>query len=145
MKEALLTALSKFVHQRPGFERGNYSTVADYQADVRRATRDLNDCRRLLMAVALSSITAEDICTQSQGTRLAISVGPPLRIDYTPCQYYHTEFRAAVCALLACCYSLYQRDKATSLVALDGGTVREGVAKIARLRFDRGMARRWFE
>lgn len=50
-KQAIMTALDKFVAQRPGLEFGNYGDVKAYRAEMRSITKDLHHYRELARAV----------------------------------------------------------------------------------------------
>jgi len=103
-RSALLDNLSAFLESRPGLQPGNYATAADYRAEYRRINNDLKAGRRLLAAVGWrESITAGDILAASRRAysgRLAIDPATGV-IDYCTGQYYPTEYRRAVCAVLA--------------------------------------------
>lgn len=59
-KQAILTALDKFVRQRAGLEFGNYGDVTSYRAEQRSITKDLHHYRELERYVSWrDSITAD--------------------------------------------------------------------------------------
>lgn len=104
-KEKILQALTKFSQQRAGLEFGNYGNVKTYRAEQRSITRDLHDVRRLMSAVTWrDSITADDIIEASRSAysgRLTITeTDGAVTISYCTGQYFPTEYRKAVCAVL---------------------------------------------
>jgi len=119
-KQAIIAALRAFMNQRSGIEFGNYGDVKSFRAEQRSITKDLHQARELMRAVELSdSITANDLLVAAKGAfsgRLTITLKdhmlaapagvewkPELRasIDYCTGQYFPTEYRRAVCAVLA--------------------------------------------
>lgn len=73
-KQALISALRRWIEQRPGLEFGNYGDIRAYRAEQRDITRDLHHARELLRAVEWrDSITAEDIIRAADG-RLTIAI-----------------------------------------------------------------------
>jgi hypothetical protein len=132
-KRAILDALSAFMNQRPGLEPGNYISHgmdnvgrAAYRAEVRSITKDLHHARELMRAVELSdSITADDLLNASTGAfsgRLRIQLhwdvqpdgSESLRkaaVNYCTGQYWPTEYRRAVCAVLASALWTYTREQ----------------------------------
>ncbi len=121
-KSLILDALQAFVRQRPGFDPRNYGDRANYMGDVRPVTRQLRDAETLLAALKWrDSITADDLlkaATSAFSGRLTLAWtsvckvchrdptlqhnhAPRVVIDYCTGQYFPTEFRAAVRAVLA--------------------------------------------
>lgn len=160
-KELILDALEKFARQRPGVDFGNYGDVSAYRAELRGITRALHDARLLLGAVEHSGITADDIIKASEGAfsgRLIIKIdGDKVTIGYCAGQYWCTEYRNAVCAVLASALWTHKRDHCMPEGVLmhnqeTGETMRryDGLRagdwsrrKFAR-EFGRGVASRWF-
>jgi hypothetical protein len=139
-KETILVALRAFVAQRPGLEFGNYGDVAVYRSEMRSITRDCTEARRLLGYVDRSGITAEQIADASKRAfsgRLDISPSGTggWRVGYCTGQYWPTEYRKAVCAVLASAIWDYWRDASST-----GDSLRRN----ARNEFGRGIASRWF-
>lgn len=97
----LLALLSAFINQRPGLEFANYGDYSSYRAESRSITADGHDARALLAAVSWrDSIDARLIREALQGSgRLTLSDDG--RLDYCAGQYFPTEYRPAVCRLLA--------------------------------------------
>ena len=159
MKQKIIDALYTFIGQRPGLEYGNYGDPVAYRAGMRAIGRDLTQARALLRYVALrDSITGADIIKASARAycgRLTITVDAT--IDYCPGQYWPTEYRRAVCAVLAQVVWAWQRDQCMPAPTLHhnsetGETVerykgqRAGDYLRASLKreFGRGRAARWF-
>lgn len=97
----LLALLSSFINQRPGLEYANYRDATSYRSESRSITSDGHDARALLAAVAWrDSIDARLIREALQGSgRLTLSDAG--RLDYCTGQYFPTEYRPAVCRILA--------------------------------------------
>lgn len=142
-KEYLLRCIRAFVAQRPGMEFGNYGDVAAYRSESRSITKDRHDAERLIDQVAWrDSITTEDIIKASEQAfsgRLTIKrVGESgFKIDYCTGQYFPTEYRKAVCAVLASVFWGYFR---TCYPASNGNDIR----RLARREIGRTVAHRWF-
>ena len=106
-KQQIIAALHVFINQRPGLEFGNYGNVPNYRAEVRAIGKDLTQARELLRYVELrASITADDIIKASESAysgRLVIVQRDDgaVAIDYCTGQYFPTEYRRAVCAVMA--------------------------------------------
>jgi hypothetical protein len=103
MDKALIVAmLHKWIAQRPGLEFGNYGDRTSYRAEMRSIGKDLQHARAMLARVEWAdSIAAEDILRAAQSAysgRLKIT---EKGIDYCTGQYWPTEYRAAVCAVLS--------------------------------------------
>jgi len=85
----------------------NYNDWRSYRAESRSVTKDLHDARALISYVACrDSITAERIVAASRGAfsgRLTIEPRGKdgFAVSYCTGQYFPTEYRKAVCAVLA--------------------------------------------
>jgi len=105
-KSMILGSLAHFISQRPGLEVGNYvSHGNDLQGwkalrqERRGITRDLKTARFLLpmveaqvpLGILLESFRAYSGRLEWNGTKL----------EYTAGQYFPTEYRKAVCAVLS--------------------------------------------
>ena len=116
-KEKILQALTKFSQQRAGLEFGNYGNLKSFRSEQRSITRDLHDVRRLMSAVTWrDSITADDLIESSRHAysgRLTIEENDAgeIRIEYCTGQYFPTEYRKAVCAVLAYALWYYTRER----------------------------------
>lgn len=122
-KQAILDALTAFMNQRASMDPHNYGDYKAYRAESRSVTRDLHDARTLLRAVMWrDSITADDLLAafRAFSGRLTCkdisahyddgSVYYKFSLDYCTGQYFPTEYRKAVCAVLAS--ALWDRKRA---------------------------------
>jgi hypothetical protein len=138
-KQAILSTLRKFARQRPGLEFGNYGDAKAYRSELRAITRDLAHAETLLSAVEWSDIDAEDILRASNGGRLEITVdGERVRIDYCTGQYFPTEYRKAVCRVLA--GALWEHVRYNT----EGNDLARRIRAHFRREFGRGIASRYF-
>jgi hypothetical protein len=97
----IINALRGFVEQRPGLNPANYGSWASYRQESREVARDLHDAREILN-VASWTVTADDILSAARGSRLSINERPDgVAVDYRTGQYFPTEYRKAVCRVLA--------------------------------------------
>ncbi len=126
-KQAILTALDKFVRQRAGLEFGNYGDVKSYRSEQRSITKSLHDYRELERRVSwIDGITAEmllEASTSAYSGRLTIKLHwdaglgekpDVLRkavVSYCTGQYFPTEYRNAACAVLAAALWAYTRER----------------------------------
>ena len=99
-KEQLLNALKNRVKQRPGLDFANYGDVSAYRSELRTITRQRHDAETLIREVALrDTITTDDILS-NLSNRLTWNAEKS-RLEYCTGQYWCTEYRAAVCSVLA--------------------------------------------
>jgi hypothetical protein len=162
-KENLLTALRAFINQRAGLEFGNYRTgnhaesARLYRSEQRSITTDRHDAETLLNAVAWrDSITADNIVRASKRAfsgRLSLErgrvvkgkfepgKGDSFRVNYCTGQYFPTEYRKAVCAVLAQALWDYWRAE-----YCDGRPEAEQISPriVAHKELPRSVAARWF-
>ena len=126
----LKTALLTFARQRPGFKFADYGDVTAYRADVRRATRQLNDARAIAAAIP-DGMPVRYLLNQLQsGNRLSLEDG---RLDY-----YCLEFRAAVARALAnALWTFWAEDV--------GPGQADKIRARARATFGRGIQQRYFD
>jgi hypothetical protein len=165
-KQMVLDALSAFAEQRPGVEPGNHGDWKGYRSESRSITKDLHEARILLAAVRWrDSITADHLIEASKRAysgRLEITeykAGTPrksarrsvessypedtITIDYCTGQYFPTEFRKAVCAVLA--YALWNYIRADiPNEGRDGKSPGDLIRATFRKEFGRHMQQRWF-
>jgi hypothetical protein len=137
--DALMTALAQWVNQRPGLDFGNYGDVSAYRAEVRSITKDRTHAHEL-MRVARWSVTTDDILNAAKGRRLTISEPNPgeFKIDYCTGQYWPTEYRAAVCSVLASALWRYW-------AALQGeGATGDSIRAAAKRNLSIGIVRAYF-
>jgi hypothetical protein len=136
-RTAILNALRAWVAQRPGLEFGNYGDVAAYREEQRGIIRDKKQAEILLEAVKWrTSITADDLKAAFRAYSGRLSWDGE-KLDYCTGQYWPTEYRRAVCAVLAAALWDYAREvyPAKNGVELRAYFKRE---------FGRTIARRWF-
>lgn len=114
MKKALLDALELWVAQRPRFEPANYiGAPAVYRADVRTTSKHLHEARAMIAYARRSSITAHelhDACRSAYSGRLRWDSASQT-ITYMTGQYWPTEYRAAVCAVLSSAIRQFWTDR----------------------------------
>lgn len=140
-KSTIVAALRKWIAQRPGLEFGNYGDVSSYRSEMRSITRDLHDARAMVNYVAWhDSITAETILgAADNGGRLTmVTDGDKVAINYVTGQYWPTEYRRAVCALMSSVIWYWLRSN------LGDDCTGDDIRKSARRELGASIARRWF-
>lgn len=150
-KELVINALHKWLRQRPGLEFGNYGDVSAYRSEMRSITKDLQQAQAMLRTIAWrDSITADHIIAAAKHAysgRLSIELRDDgkVRIDYCTGQYWPTEYRRAVCAVLSSVLWDYWRDNAPKPTDdNDTASVGDYLRLTAKRELGRGIARRWF-
>lgn len=134
-KQELIESLRQFAEQRPGLEFCNYGDTASYRAESYRIFRQLQDAKRMLIAVEkLHSISADDILAQLN-RRLTWDDARGC-LDYCTGQYWPVEYRAAVCSAVSSVLWACFRER--------GCKTAEEIRKAARRWFDSGLVDRWF-
>lgn len=147
-KTNLLTAIGAFARQRPGLQFGNYGSVPAYRAEARAIQRALREAETLSLAVAeRDSITADDIVRASRSAysgRLTITELTPgtFRVDYCTGQYFPTEYRNAVCAVLASALWGAARESAKPTEHLSIG---DAIRAEFRAEFGWRLQRKWLD
>jgi len=137
-KQTIIDALNRWITQRPGLEFGD---VSSYRAEMRSITRDLQHARTMVNYVAWhDSVTAEMIMSAADnGGRLTLTVnGDKVRIDYVTGQYWPTEYRRAVCALMSSVIWAWLRENCEYRTGDD-------IRKAARRELGQSIANRWFK
>jgi hypothetical protein len=161
-KSEICALLRAFVNQRPGLDFANYGCATSYRSELRGITRQRADALQLLRAVELrDSINAQDLIEAfprafSGRLELTESKGKPA-LFYCAGQYYATEYRAAVCAVLSSVlWAYFRANMPTPAGILDGSPIYHGskpgrgntagqwLRRKARAEFGRGIASRWF-
>jgi len=139
-KQTIIDALHQWINQRPGLEFGNYGDVSSYRAEMRSITRDLQHARAMVNYVAWhDSITAEMILDAAGSGRLSIVVkGDTVAINYVTGQYWPTEYRRAVCALMSSVIWAWLRENCEYKTGDD-------IRKAARRELGQSIANRWFK
>jgi hypothetical protein len=148
MKNEIINALRTFAQKRPNLELNNYATLSGYLEESRAITKDLHHARKLLRKVELSSITAQDIVNASNEAfsgRLTIiptnSYSDEFKIEYCIGQYFATEYRKAVCAVLArALWNHWREDRKDGDLMTTGQQLRA----IARSELGASLARAYF-
>jgi hypothetical protein len=107
-KDDLIALLRAFVNQRPRLEFANYGVAKTYRAELRMITRQRADALILLRAAELrESISAQNLIEAFPqvfcGRFELMEIKGKLALKYSAGQYYPTEYRAAVAAMLARC------------------------------------------
>ena len=137
---AILSALDGFAAQRPGLEYGNYGDPVSYRAESRAITRDLHHVYTLLRRVQLAhSITSVDLKAAFRAFSGRLSWDGE-KLNYCTGQYFPTEYRRAVCAVLAAALWAYWRDCVPESVSNRA----EWIRCTARRQLGRTVADRWF-
>ena len=150
-KQLILDALRKFVRQRPGLEYGNYGNRASYFAEVRSIGKDLTQAETLLTTVSWrDSITADDLIKAARGNfsgRLSIEEKDgKVVIDYCTGQYWPTEYRRAVCSVLAgALWDYFWADAPKPVDDHDTVSPGQWVRHTAKRELGRTIAKRWFD
>ena len=150
-KANILAALRAFARQRPGLEYGNYGDWKSYRAELRAITRELAHARTLLRAVELrESIGADALIEAARGAfsgRLSITLtadgSAVTRIDYSAGQYFPTEYRKAVCSVLASALWTWYRE-GMSNDTINGETPGDRIRAHFRREFGQAIASRYF-
>ncbi len=143
-REQILSALHTWVRQRPGLEFGNYCSGYNdpegrkaYHREVRSIGKDLRDAESLLCCVALhESITAKRLKSAFDAYSGRLS-WDGTKLDYCTGQYWPTEYRRAVCAVLTSALWSWFREECNAETGDD-------IRKAARLELGRSIAGRWF-
>lgn len=145
-KQAILAALRAFFEQPPGLDPRNYGSLASYYAEQRAIARDLRDARKLLDAVAASDISATDLLAAAPSTyskRLSLHWrDDALTVEYQTGQYWPTEYRRAVCAVLAHALWEYVREKHEPPAGVRKG---DWLRQYFRREFGHELAHRYFD
>jgi hypothetical protein len=148
MKNEIISALRTFASKRPQLEYDNYASSSSYRLESRAITKDLHHARRLIRKVELSGITAQDLIvasTEAFSGRLTIipanTYSDQFKIDYCTGQYFATEYRKAVCAVLArALWNHWREDRKDGDIMTTGQQLRA----IARSELGAPLARIYF-
>jgi len=146
-KALILTALQRWISQRPGLDFGNYGDLANYLREMRSIQKDLSHARQLLRAVELSSITGDELLAafSAYSGRMKWENG---KLDYCTGQYWPTEYRRVVCAIAA--RALWDHKRKHCMPepengAFTGLSAGEWLRRSFRREYGRGIAARWFD
>jgi hypothetical protein len=138
IKVSIVAALDRWIRQRPGLEFGNYGDVRAYRSELRGITKDGNEAKKLLRYVEMSQITGEQLAGAFRHAFSGRLSWDGAKLNYTTGQYWPTEYRRAVCAVLASAIWDYWRD------SLEGDNIGDRLRKSAHRTFGRAIASRWF-
>jgi hypothetical protein len=142
-RATILAAMGKWISQRPGLDFNNYGNVPAYRAELRSITRDLADARTLLRAVELSSMDTETLKGGFRAFCGRLSWDGQ-QLDYCTGQYWPTEYRRAVAAVLAAAlWDWYREDFAAA--AKPGESAGDAIRRQFKRQYGLSMARRWFD
>jgi hypothetical protein len=138
-KSTIINALRAFIAQRPNLDPRNYGDDPSYRAEYRAILRDKHAAEALLRACEWrDGITAAHLIA---ATRAAWSGRLTIRddgaIDYCTGQYWPTEYRRAVCAVLSSALWDYFRGDC-------GCKTGDDIRRTARRELGAAIARRWF-
>jgi hypothetical protein len=143
-KEKLLESLYRWIAQRPGLDFANYGDISSYRSEMRSITKDRHHAEALLAAVSWRGITVDSIIQASKHAfsgRLTIEETPKgFSIQYCTGQYWPTEYRSAVCAVLSSALWHYWREAET--FGDDCGA--DYIRQTAKRELGRSVASRWF-
>lgn len=160
-KAAIIQALRAFIAQRSGIEWANYGEREAFMGDYRPMLRHGKQAREMLRAIEWrDSITTEQIMSAARSAfsgRLSFVVRADgaVGVDYCTGQYFVTEYRRAVCAVLSSVLWNYWRENMPALEIAKApeacpqvahGIVNAGdyIRRQARNEFGRGIAGTWF-
>lgn len=142
----IIEALRKFVEQRPGLHPADYDSPESYQQESREVTRDLHDARELLKVASWMLLREpEEILAAARGSRLSITEGPDgIAVDYRTGQYFPTEYRKAVCRVLA--QALWDSNSERYAESAEPGeSAGDAIRRRFRQIFGRRIADRYFD
>lgn len=173
-RNQILNALQSFIRQKPGMEPGNYDPKG-YRNERAQVLRDLHHAETLLAAVrwrtGIDAGKLKEAFPRAFSGRLTwipageqfdhhsggahTSTSPYGRLEYCTGQYFPTEYRKAVCAVLASALWEYWRDglKAIPVAGTEGAKVYGPellsagayIRKSARKEFGVTIAKRYFD
>lgn len=146
-RDDILDCLAAFIGQRSGIVTRDYASdwrdkdgLAALRSDQAKIARDGKQARELLASVRRRSITADDLKAALRDAfsgRLSWD-GEAKRLDYCTGQYFATEYRAAVCSVLATAMWRYWRSD------MPDDCTADDIRRKARAEFGRAIASRWF-
>jgi hypothetical protein len=157
-KSEICALLRAFINQRPGLDFANYGCATSYRSELRGITRQRADALQLLRAVELrDSIEVGELIAafpRAFAGRLELKeTNGKTHLFYCAGQYFPTEYRAAVCAVLARCLWVWVRTDCMPEGVKDGDSEIYGPKKLSaggylrdffKREFGRGIQSRWF-
>jgi len=153
-KSEIMELLRKWTAQRSGLDSRNYGgperivkngriTYTPNQglkSDMQRIAQHGKDAKILMQFVEREPTITADFLRQAFKSAYIgrLSLNEHMRrLDYVTGQYFPTEYRAAVCAVLASAIWHHIRNQ-------DANSTGDSIRKEARRIFGRGIASRWF-
>ena len=140
--QKLLIALHAWIKQRPGLDYANYGDPKIYRTELRNIARDRRDAIVLLIAVEYSWITYPHLLDAFRAYSGRLSWDGE-RLTYCTGQYWPTEYRKAVCAVLAAALWDYYREE-YSMQLRRNESAGAAIRRCFRNKFGCGVQRRWF-
>lgn len=98
---AVFEALKKFINQDAGLERGNYDSWQSYFREANAIKRDGTNARKALREAMQYPFDAEKLADAFKSAFSGRLEWNGKELEYTPGQYYPTEYRKAAYAVLA--------------------------------------------
>lgn len=143
-KITIINALRQWIKQRPGLEYGNYGDPLSYRQELRGIRKSGKEAQTMLTVVEASPITAQELKHAFEHAFPGRLSWDGERLDYCAGQYWCTEYRQAVCAVLATALwdhyrTEYAKDK-LSKTESDGDAIRRHF----RDMFGKTIQTRWF-
>lgn len=136
-RDVILEKLEQFARQRPGLDFANYGDVSAYRSESRSITKDLHHAESLLAAVRRTLIPADKLASAFKRAYSGRLSWDGESLDYCTGQYWPTEYRRAVCAVLSAALWDYFREDC-------GCDTREKIQAAARRALPRHIVNRWF-
>ena len=163
-KQAIVSALRAFIQQRSGIDWRNYGGSREaFMSDYRTVLKHGRHARQLLREVELrESLPAQTLLEAAGSGRLQFitRADGSVACDYCAGQYFPTEYRAAVCRLLADVLWAYWRSNMPQPTYFQHGSAEnppmrteerygglsggDWLRRKARQELGRGMAQAWF-
>lgn len=143
-KANIIAALYTWIKQRPGLEYANYGDLTSYRTEHSHIARNKRDAEILLARVAIAdTITADDLVMASKSAFCGrLSFNDDASIDYCTGQYWPTEYRTAVCVVLAS--ALWENERTNGPGHIAGHSYGAQLSAKFRKEFGVGIAKRWF-
>ncbi len=132
----ILEALYTYAHKRPALDFADYGNLAAYRSESRAITQDLHDARELLAVVSRRTITEQQFRSAFESAFSGRLSWDGVKLSYCTGQYWPTEYRKAVCAVLASVLWSYWHE---------AGITDESIRQSARRELSRGVFNRWFK
>ena len=146
-KAKIMKALYEWIDQRPGLDSCNYGDVSSYRSEMRRITQQRHDASRLMHSVgSRQRITADQIIEASKiaysGRLYIVESDDKVTIEYHAGQYWPTEYRAVVCAVMSLILWEAQYESLAKLPNITnlGDKLRANF----HMWYGPGIAKRWF-